>query len=193
MRAQNTQGEVMTVQRESAPAPQAMPAMAPAGQATLQAANAVASNQLQARVGSQAWDQQLGQKVVWMAAGGEQSASLTLNPPDLGPLQVVLSISNDQASASFTAAQPEVRQALENALPKLRDMMNEAGIQLGNATVSAGSQEQQEAFARQTGGNRGQGGRGAGAGTGTAGDDGAPAASAPQRVRSGLGVVDTFA
>ncbi|NVD98328.1 flagellar hook-length control protein FliK [Massilia sp. BJB1822] len=181
----------MTVQRESAPAPQAMPAMAQTGQATLQAANAVASNQLQARVGSQAWDQQLGQKVVWMAAGGEQSASLTLNPPDLGPLQVVLSISNDQASASFTAAQPEVRQALENALPKLRDMMNEAGIQLGNATVSAGSQEQQEAFARQAGG-RGQGGRGTGSGGG-AGDDGTPAAAAPQRARSGLGVVDTFA
>jgi flagellar hook-length control protein FliK len=95
-------------------------------------------DKLSPQVGTPAWDQALGQKVVWLAAGGQQSASLTLNPPDLGPLQVVLNVNNDQATATFTAAQPEVRQALEAAMPKLREMMSEAGIQLGTATVSAG-------------------------------------------------------
>jgi flagellar hook-length control protein FliK len=94
------------------------------------------------QVGSPAWDQALGQKVVWMVAGTQQSASLTLNPPDLGPLQVVLNVSNSQANATFIAAQPEVRQALEAALPKLREMMNDAGIQLGQTTISSGGASQ---------------------------------------------------
>ncbi len=101
-----------------------------------------AVEQLSPRVGTPAWDQALGQKVVWMVAGDQQSASLTLNPPDLGPLQVVLNVTNSHADATFIAAQPEVRQALEAAMPKLRDMLGEAGIQLGQATVNSGSPNQ---------------------------------------------------
>jgi flagellar hook-length control protein FliK len=120
-------------------------ALGPLQQAALTGAQAMAGNateKLTPHVGSPAWDQALGQKVVWMVAGEQQSASLTLNPPDLGPLQVVLNVSNAQATASFIAAQPEVRQALEAAMPKLREMLSDAGIQLGQATVSAGTPNQ---------------------------------------------------
>lgn len=177
---------------DAAPAPQpVLPQAAQVLAATVQAADMVATNQLQARVGSNVWEQQLGQKVVWMVAGGDQSASLTLNPPDLGPMQVVLNVSNDSASATFTAHQPETRQAIENALPKLREMMSEAGIQLGNATVSAGTQDQQQAFAEQA---RRAGGNGRGNGNGGNGVD-AGQQDTPQPVirRSVLGAVDTFA
>jgi hypothetical protein len=47
-------------------------------------------------------------------------------------------VTNDQASVTFSSNQEEVRQALENALPRLREMMSESGIALGNATVNAG-------------------------------------------------------
>ena len=167
------------------------PRAAPAGAANAQAAEAVASNQLHARVGSQGWDHQLGQKVVWMVNGGEQSATLTLNPPDLGPLQVVLNVSNDQASVAFTAAQPEVRAALEQALPKLRETMGDAGITLGNTSVSAGSQEQQQAFAEMASGGRGRGVANGQNGNGTEGE--ASLQPAPQVRRSVLSAVDTFA
>lgn len=100
-------------------------------------------------VGSSGWDQALGQKVVWMAQGAQQSATLTLNPPDLGPLQVTLNITHNQATASFIAHQPEVRQALEASMPRLREMLNDAGIQLGQSNVSAGSPNQQGAFSEQ--------------------------------------------
>lgn len=109
----------------------------------------LASNKLTPSVGTTAWSQALGEKVVWMAAGAQQTASLTLNPPNLGPLQIVLNLTNDQASASFFSAQPEVRQALEAAFPKLREMMNEAGIQLGQASVSAESPRQNDTGDRQ--------------------------------------------
>ncbi|MFC7514204.1 flagellar hook-length control protein FliK [Herbaspirillum sp. GCM10030257] len=123
--------------------------MAPASQAQQsQLIHAAAipgqENQLSPRVGSSGWDQALGQKVVWMVNGSQQSASLSLNPPDLGPLQVVLNVTNNEATAQFTAAQPEVRQALETAMPKLREMLSEAGIQLGEANVSAGTPNNQQ-------------------------------------------------
>ena len=111
--------------------------------------NNAAANTLTPSVGATAWGQALGDKIVWMAAGAQQTASLTLNPPNLGPLQIVLNLTNDQATASFFTAQPEVRQALEAAFPRLRDMMSEVGIQLGEATVSAETPRQHDTPERQ--------------------------------------------
>ncbi|PKO64077.1 MAG: flagellar hook-length control protein FliK, partial [Betaproteobacteria bacterium HGW-Betaproteobacteria-17] len=121
------------------------PGMRPASQAsfeTLPALNDVAAPKLAPTLGTTAWNQALGEKVVWMAAGAQQTATLTLNPPNMGPLQIVLNLDNDQATASFFSAQPDVRQALEAAFPRLKEMMNEAGIQLGQATVSADTPRQ---------------------------------------------------
>ncbi|MBY0573197.1 MAG: flagellar hook-length control protein FliK [Undibacterium sp.] len=103
---------------------------------------AAANTQLTPRVGAKAWDQALGQKVVWMAAGGEQTAQLTLNPPDLGPLQVVLSISNDQVDASFISSHLDVREAVQAAAPKLREMMENAGITLSGFSVDSQASSQ---------------------------------------------------
>lgn len=153
------------------------------------AAAAMPADKLAGRVGTPAWDQQLGQKVVWMAAGGDQSATLTLNPPDLGPLQVVLTVTNDQADAAFMSAQPEVRQALEAAMPRLREMMSEAGIAFGNATVSAGTPEQQNNGERASSGER----RSSGQHGGVSGGEIAIAPASAGRSRPTLGAVDTFA
>ena len=152
------------------------------------AAAAVPADKLAGRVGTPAWDQQLGQKVVWMAAGGDQSATLTLNPPDLGPLQVVLTVTNDQADAAFMSAQPEVRQALEAALPRLRDMMSEAGIAFGNATVSDGAAQQDSSQRNGAGG-----GRSGGQGGAVSGGEIAITQGSGGRGRPTLGEVDTFA
>lgn len=150
-------------------------------------AHEAAGKHLAPSVGTAAWGQALGEKLVWMASGNQQTASLTLNPPNLGPLQVVVNVSNDQATANFFAAQPEVRQALESAFPRLREMMNEAGIQLGQATVSAETPQQQN-HPSDSQGQR------APAGFARVGDDAVDlAAGLPAPVRSGRGLVDTFA
>ncbi len=128
------------------------PAMRPASQAafeTLHTLNEAASSKLAPTLGTTAWNQALGEKVVWMAAGAQQSATLTLNPQNMGPLQIVLNLTNDQATASFFSAQPEVRQALEAAFPRLKEMMSEAGIQLEQATVSADTPRQNHPSDRQ--------------------------------------------
>lgn len=117
--------------------------------ATLAALQEAAAPKLAPQLGTTAWNQALGEKIVWMAGAAQQTATLTLNPPNMGPLQVVINLSNDQATASFFSAQPEVRQAIEAAFPRLREMMNEAGIALGQATVSSETPQQNERDARQ--------------------------------------------
>lgn len=166
------------------------PAMRPAAQApleTLNTPNDVAAPRLSPTVGTTAWTQALGEKIVWMTAGAQQSATLTLNPPNMGPLQIVLNVSNEQATASFFSAQPEVRQALEAAFPRLREMMNEAGIQLGQATVSADTPQQNDASDRQA-----QRATVPFPGAGEAIAAGLQSAHEPVQ-RSGRGLIDTFA
>ncbi len=178
--------------KETAPGSEALTSLS--AQATaLQNAQAAASaptDRLSARVGTPAWDNQVGQKVIWMVGGQDQSATLELNPPDLGPVQVVLNVSNDMASVTFSSQQLEVRQALENALPRLREMMNESGVALGNATVNAGAEGRQG----QDGQPSGRPGRGNG-GNGDGGDSAVAEAAPRQRtgILGGAGAVDTFA
>jgi len=87
-------------------------------------------------VGSNTWAGELSQKVTWMSTQQNQVAELHLNPPNLGPLDVVLKISDSQATILFTSPHGMVRDAVENALPKLREMLADNGITLGDATVS---------------------------------------------------------
>ncbi|MFC0253126.1 flagellar hook-length control protein FliK [Massilia consociata] len=153
---------------------------------------AVPGDRIPARVGTQAWDNQVSQRIVYMV-GKEQAATLTLNPPDLGPVQVVLNVSNDQASVAFSSSQLEVRQALENALPRLREMMSESGIALGNATVDAGVPDGRQA---QDGERRGNGGGNGDAGNGGTLADAGDTAARPATRTVALGdsgMVDTFA
>jgi len=104
-----------------------------------------ASNIITTAFGKAEWNQAINQKVVWMAGASEQSATLTLNPPDLGPVQVVIQVDNQHVDTTFISDNPEVRQALEDGMQMLRDKMSESGIQLGNAHVNSGEQSKRDA------------------------------------------------
>lgn len=143
------------------------------------------------------WPQALGQQMIRLTAQGGQSAELQLNPPDLGPLKVVLNVVNDQAQAQFVSPHQAVRAAVEAALPHLRTALSESGIQLGHTSVGAdsfagqtgnGQQQQQQ----QAGNSRGH--SGFGTNPATADSQAAPTAAParPARVLA-RGEVDTFA
>lgn len=156
--------------------------------AALSTQQAGSTNVINAYPGKSGWDQAISQKVVWMVGAGEQSATLTLNPPDLGPLQVVIHVHNDQADATFISDNTEVRQALEDGMSNLRDKMSESGIQLGQANVSSGGQSQQ-AFQQAT-----QNRLAAQQNNSTSASTVAEvASSAATAVRVANGLVDTFA
>ncbi len=83
-----------------------------------------------------AWSDEFSQQITWMASQRNQNAELHLNPPNLGPLDVVLNMNGDQATILFTSPHAAVREAIEQAMPKLREMLADSGIMLGNAMVS---------------------------------------------------------
>ena len=88
------------------------------------------------------WSQQFGEKIVWLSKNGQQSAQININPPELGPVQITLNLSGDQAKMVFSSPHAEVRQAIENALPQLREMLSATGISLGQTNVGANMAQQ---------------------------------------------------
>lgn len=142
-------------------------------------------------VGAPGWGNEVGDKVVWMVGRQETRAELVLNPPQLGRIEVSLTMNGDQANATFISANASVREALENAMPRLREVLQGAGISLGQTQVGAES-FQQAAQQQQTGDNPGRG-------NGRGNADGAPQGlalgheHAPGQIKRGIGLVDTFA
>ncbi|NHV29959.1 flagellar hook-length control protein FliK [Burkholderia sp. D-99] len=172
---------------------------AAAAQANLQlspAAGAIAAanaHVLAPHVGTPDWTDALSQKVVFLSNAHQQSAELTLNPADLGPLQVVLRVADNNAHALFVSQHAQVREAVEAALPKLREAMEAGGLGLGSATVSDGGFASQQQNPQQTfsGGQSSRRGSGGSSAVDAPADvaQSAPAAASVSRA----GLVDTFA
>jgi flagellar hook-length control protein FliK len=86
--------------------------------------------------GQAGWGQAFGNQVVWAVNQGMPGAELHLSPPDLGPMSVRISMDQDQASMAFSSPHAVVREAIEAALPRLRDMLGSQGITLADVNVS---------------------------------------------------------
>jgi flagellar hook-length control protein FliK len=99
-------------------------------------ADAVNSSKVSAPVGTPAFNDEFGGKITWLANQGVQSASLQLSPEHLGPVNVHISVQDGSASVSFNAAHADTRAALEQALPRLREMFSTQGLTLTDANVS---------------------------------------------------------
>ena len=135
--------------------------------------------------GEPGWAEDVGNQVRWMLGRAESKAELVLTPPNMGKLEVSINLSGDQTTAQFIASSQAARDALERALPQLREALQQAGILLGDATVSTSGQGR-EGDGRKGGGSRGERGEaGAGGNTG--------AGSARVWLKQQQGMVDTFA
>jgi flagellar hook-length control protein FliK len=99
---------------------------------------------VQPNIQQAAWSKVMSSRVVWMAKEGVQQAELRMTPANLGPVEVRLQVQNEQASVTFLAQHSATRDALEQALPKLREQFAEAGLELGQAEVGSQAQEQHE-------------------------------------------------
>ena len=88
------------------------------------------------------WPGAFAQRVSWTVLEKLQSAQLILNPPELGPVEIRVTVDREEASLLFVAAQPAVRNAIEQALPVLRENLLQSGIHLGNTEISSGNPQQ---------------------------------------------------
>jgi flagellar hook-length control protein FliK len=93
-------------------------------------------------MGQTGWHDEVGQKLTWMVGNNRQQADLVLNPPQLGRIEVSLTMNGDQATAIFTSSNQAVREALENSLHRLREVLADAGVSLGQTQVGSESPNQ---------------------------------------------------
>ena len=90
----------------------------------------------QSRSASSPVRREFSEPIRWMTRNDLHSASLTLNPPELGPVRVELTLAGAEATARFASAVPEVRQAIESGMAELRAMLVESGLTLASASVN---------------------------------------------------------
>lgn len=149
---------------------------------------------LQQPIGTPAWNDGVADRVMWMAKNDLQTAELHLNPADLGPIEITLTLTGDdktQAAVQFSAAHASTRDAIETALPRLREMLQESGITLGQAGVDANNSRAADGGGDRTAGNGQSDRRSPGDTSGILKSAPLPAPAATRSLGSGL--VDTFA
>lgn len=97
----------------------------------------MATQVLNAQVGTQEWQQQLNQQIVMFSRNGLQKAELRLHPEELGSLHIRMKIEDGQAQLHLASQSGQVRSVLENAMHQLRQALSENGIQLTQSQVSS--------------------------------------------------------
>ncbi|MDX7988732.1 flagellar hook-length control protein FliK [Xenorhabdus sp. 12] len=153
---------------------------------------------LSAHLGSEEWQQQLNQHVLFFNRNGLQQAELRLHPQELGALHIRMSVEDNQAQLHFVSAHQHVRTALEAALPGLRHALAENGIQLAQSSVNSDAQGswQQEQHANNQTSSHATSRAGVPVAAAEAGATASPASTirmTPQQLASTRGGVDTFA
>lgn len=85
------------------------------------------------------WGQALGQRVNYMINSQVQQAQITLNPEKLGPIQIKLQFDRDQqVQISVLAQHGMTRDAIDASIPRLREMLEQQGINLASVDVETG-------------------------------------------------------
>ncbi|MDO6524981.1 flagellar hook-length control protein FliK [Motilimonas sp. 1_MG-2023] len=91
------------------------------------------------------------ERITMMMNKGIGQAEIRLDPAELGSMHVKLSMQNDQLSVSIQTTQPQSKELLDQHMPRLREMLTQQGINLGESHVS------QQQSGSQQGGDSAQG------------------------------------
>jgi flagellar hook-length control protein FliK len=103
-----------------------------AGSAT-QAAPVEAS--ISVPVANSDWPHAVAAQVHWFVNNDVQSATLRLSPEHLGPVEVRIDVHDSQVNVNFTATHADTRAALEQTVPRLREILSGGGLTLGQTNV----------------------------------------------------------
>jgi flagellar hook-length control protein FliK len=99
---------------------------------------------MQKHLSDPGWHQELGEKLIWMNKQATPSVELRLNPEHLGPVLVKIDVSHDQATVAFTTQHQVVKDAIEAAIPKLKEMLQGQQLNLADVNVSQQQSEQRQ-------------------------------------------------
>ena len=111
--------------------------------AQLEAARQQTANQLERTVNMNKPDapQNLADKVQLMVNQKNMTADIRLDPPGLGDMKIKVNMSGDAASVNFVVQTQQAREALEHAAPRLKELLDEQGIELGQSSVEQESKQ----------------------------------------------------
>jgi flagellar hook-length control protein FliK len=101
---------------------------------------------IHASVDSADFSQGLSDRVSWMVDNGVNGAKLQVNPPQLGPIELRISVQGDHAQVWMTTHSAVARDALELSSPKLREMLNAQGFGQVSVDISQRSFQDRSAY-----------------------------------------------
>ncbi|WP_282177749.1 flagellar hook-length control protein FliK [Vibrio nereis] len=87
---------------------------------------------------------QVAERVQMMLSKNLKNIDIRLDPPELGRMQIRMNMNGDGATVHFTVANQQARDALEQSMPRLREMLAQQGVQLGDTSVQQQSSNQQQ-------------------------------------------------
>ncbi len=140
-------------------------------------------------LGEAGWEQEIGSRVRWMVGQDQQIAELKLNPPHLGVLEIRITTDEEKTKVTFFAQNPNTKELMEGNMPRLRDLLASAGIDLGDTEISHqsfGERDQNSAMADKGSGHRSD------AGLDTEDINPTGVLMSTQMSRQSNGIVDTF-
>jgi flagellar hook-length control protein FliK len=82
-------------------------------------------------------------KVLVMINQKLQKFEITLDPPEFGNMQVRVNLQGEQASVNFIVQNQQAKEAIEQNMQKLKDMLSEQGVDVGGANVEQQDQREQ--------------------------------------------------
>jgi len=85
---------------------------------------------------------EVGEQVRVFVNNGLQEARLQLTPADLGRVQITINTEGDNARVVFVAETAAARDLLDQSMPRLREMLQQSGIQLAQGDVSDQAESQ---------------------------------------------------
>jgi flagellar hook-length control protein FliK len=91
--------------------------------------------QIHASFGSLQWSEEISQKLVFMISANMHCAVLNLNPENLGPLKILISVQDQMVNSTFVSNSADVRQGLQDGMENLRASMEKSGLVLGQVDI----------------------------------------------------------
>ncbi|OAJ92951.1 flagellar hook-length control protein FliK [Vibrio bivalvicida] len=102
--------------------------------------------------------EQVAERVQMMMSKNLKNIDIRLDPPELGRMQIRMHMNGDATTVHFTVANQQARDVIEQSMPRLREMLAQQGVQLGDSSVQQqASGQQQRRYADNGQGNNGQG------------------------------------
>jgi flagellar hook-length control protein FliK len=123
-----------------APAPSGLPASA--SSASNAAMRAGGEHVMQNLPSAPQFTDEVGEQVRVFVNNGLQEARLQLTPADLGRVQITINTEGDNARVVFVAETAVARDLLDQSMPRLREMLQQSGIQLAQGDVSDQTESQ---------------------------------------------------